>query len=282
MEPVLISVAPNGARRGKADHPAIPLALPEIVAEARSCHQAGAAMLHLHVRDDQGRHSLDAGRYCEALDELGRQAPGMLVQITTEAGDRYAPDAQFDCLKMVRPAFASVSVREISRDLAVVARLYHLAAETGIAIQHILYDTEDLLMLQEWTRDGLVPPVTAQSLIFVLGRYATGQVAHPRDLLPFLSVLPPTAVWSVCAFGQREAACAAVAMAFGGHVRVGFENNLHLPDGRLASGNADLVEQAVVAAHLMGRSPADAKAARRILAPAAQNLGSLHEKGYRT
>jgi uncharacterized protein (DUF849 family) len=233
-------------------------------------------------RDDQGRHSLDAGRYRETMGELARQAPGLLVQITTESGDRYDPDAQFDCLKAVRPEFASVSVREVSRDPGVVAQLYHHAEETGIAIQHILYNPEDLLMLQGWMRDGLVPPVSAQSLLFVLGRYATGQVAHPRDLMPFLSALPPMAVWSVCAFGPREAACAAVAMAFGGHVRVGFENNLHLPDGRIASNNADLVEQAVVAAHLMGRSPADVKAARRILAPTALNLGSLQEKGYRT
>lgn len=282
MDAVLISVAPNGARRNKADHPAIPLTLSEIIADARACHAAGAAMLHLHVRDDQGRHSLDAGLYREALGELARQLPGLLVQITTESGDRYSPYAQFDCLKAVHPEFASVSVREISREPEVAARLYHHAAEAGIAIQHILYDPEDLALLHEWMRDGLVSPDEARSLLLVLGRYATAQAGDPRDLLPFLSTLPSTAIWSVCAFGQREAACAAVAMAFGGHVRVGFENNLHLPDGRRAGSNADLVRQAVAAARLTARDPADADTARFLLASAAHEVPSPPTERNRT
>lgn len=282
VEAVLISVALNGARRSKADHPEIPVTLAQIVEDARACHAAGAGMLHLHVRDDEGRHSLDAGRYREALDELARQLPRLVVQITTEAGDRYSPFAQFDCLKAVRPEFASVSVREIARDPEVAAQLYHHAAEAGTAIQHILYDPEDLALLHAWVRDGLVPPDEARSLILVLGRYATAQDAHPRDLLPFLATLPTTVIWSVCAFGQREAACAAVGMAFGGHVRVGFENNLHLPDGSLAGGNSDLVEQAVAAARLTARKPADAVQARRLLAPAAHQAPPHPKERFRT
>mgnify|MGYP001175236602 FL=1 len=265
MNPLLIAVAPNGARRGKADHPEIPLTLPEIVTDAQACAAAGAAMLHLHVRDDHGRHSLDAGRYREALAELSRSVPHILLQITTEAADRYAPEAQLNCLKAVRPDFASVATREIARDMSVASQLYRFADEAGIVIQHILYDTADLALLQQWRQEGLVPAAGPQSLLFVLGRYATAQLADPNDLLPFLSNQPGGATWSLCAFGRTEASCCALAMALGGHVRVGFENNLHLPDGRLAGGNADLVARIADMGQLIGRPPADAETARRIL-----------------
>ena len=86
-----IMVAPNGARRGKADHPALPVTIPEIVACAADCFAAGADGLHAHVRDGAGEHVLDAGLYAELMTELARTVPGMPVQITTEAVGRYTP-----------------------------------------------------------------------------------------------------------------------------------------------------------------------------------------------
>lgn len=255
MKPVLITVAPNGARRGKADHPALPMTLPEIIAESRACHAAGAALLHLHVRDTAGRHSLDAGLYGEALAALAAEIPGLLVQITTEAAGRYDPAAQFECLRAVRPACASVAVREIAADADIAARFYHLAADIGTLVQHILYDLQDLAQLCRWWADGTVPP-GPRTVLFVLGRYADAQQGHPRDLLPFLAAMPSDVTWSVCAFGGKEAACCATAMALGGHVRVGFENNLLLPDGQIAKGNADLVTGMTRIAALTGHRPA--------------------------
>ena len=80
----MIIAAPNGARRGKADHPNLPMNIEEIAAEAAACQQAGAAVLHLHVRDSNGAHSLDAGLYRAASEAIAISAPGMVVQITTE------------------------------------------------------------------------------------------------------------------------------------------------------------------------------------------------------
>lgn len=265
MNPALIATALNGARRGKTDHPALPLTLEETVVEAQACHAAGSAMLHLHERDEAGRHSLDAGRYGEALAELARQIPGMLVQITTEAVGIFEPEAQYECLKTVRPAFASVAVREMARDAKVAAQLYHFAVEAGVSIQHILYSAEDLALLQAWRSGGVVPSDQQANVLFVLGRYTKGMVSDPRDLLPFLSAVPSDATWMVCAFGRMEAACSMAALALGGHVRVGFENNLHLPGGELAQRNADLVSLAAAAARHIARPQADAEAARRLL-----------------
>ena len=125
MNRPMIMVAPTGARRGKADHPALPVTLPEIVQTAEACAAAGADALHLHIRDDQGRHSLDAGRYREALQELARAAPALRIQITTESAGVFGVDAQLACLEQVAPAWASVSVREVARAPELAARLYH-------------------------------------------------------------------------------------------------------------------------------------------------------------
>ena len=85
-----VMIAPNGARRGKSDHPALPVTITETVKVAVACHAAGADALHLHVRDETGAHSLDTARYRDALAALQDRLPEMAVQITTESGGRFA------------------------------------------------------------------------------------------------------------------------------------------------------------------------------------------------
>ncbi|MFD1910610.1 3-keto-5-aminohexanoate cleavage protein [Halodurantibacterium flavum] len=258
----IICAAINGARRTSADHPALPVTPDGILREARACYKAGAAMLHLHVRDGDGRHSLDGGLYAEALAAL--EELDMVIQITTEAAGRYAPEAQAECLARLTPAQASVSVREIARDAAVASRLYRDAAAAGTEIQHILYDDADLQQLTAWQAAGIVPSGRL-NLLFVLGRYQPAELARAQDVPGRLRDRPADSLWSVCAFGQSEAACAAMAFALGGHVRVGFENNLHLPDGRIAPDNAALVANAAALAHAIGVRPATPAEARAIL-----------------
>lgn len=232
-----VMVAPNGARRTREDHPALPVTTGEIVETARHCHAAGADGLHLHVRDEAGRHSLDAARYRETLHELERQAPGLAVQITTEAGGRFDVAAQLACLDAVAPAWASVSVREIARAPELAERVYATCADQGTRVQHILYDRVDLARLQEWQARGIVRR-DQTDMIFVLGRYTTGQTSHPADLAPFLEAKPSRARWMACAFGPDEHACLIEAARHGGAVRVGFENSLTAEDGTPWEDNA--------------------------------------------
>jgi uncharacterized protein (DUF849 family) len=108
-----------------------------------------------------------------------------------------------------------------------------------------------------------VPP-GAWSVLFVLGRYSAGQTSSAYDLLPFLAAYDQSLPWAVCAFGPEENACVTTAAAFGGHMRVGFENNLKLRDGSTAPGNSALVLQAAQGAQALGRPLATAADARRI------------------
>jgi len=236
-----LMVAPNGARKLKSDHPAVPISIDEIVDTAAKCFFAGADSLHLHVRKADGRHSLDPVLYREAMDEVGRAVPDMPIQITTESAGIFDVETQFATLQDVIPKAASVSVREIARDEMLASKVYGFCAETDIDVQHILYGSDDFQLLEEWRGDGTVPK-KLNSVIFVLGQYQPAALAQPEDLQRFLSLpFAKDYKWAMCAFGQNELACAKYALALGGDIRIGFENNLHRPDGTMAQDNAELV-----------------------------------------
>lgn len=247
-----IMVAPNGATKMQADHPALPLTIPQIVATARACFAAGADGIHTHVRDADGRHVLDAGLYAELLAELARAVPVMAAQITTEAQGRYSPAEQRAVVAGV-PAAKSVSValREmlVEDDPAAARRFYNDCAARGVAVQHILYDSGDIDRLAAARDAGLVPAGPVQVLL-VLGRYTDGQRAAPTDLVAphgRLIAHMPDADWAVCAFGPAETACLTAAHRLGGKLRVGFENNLINADGTVAADNAARVRDLRVA-----------------------------------
>jgi uncharacterized protein (DUF849 family) len=237
-----LMVAPNGAAKTTSDHPALPVTIPEIVACAAACAQAGADGVHAHVRDAEGRHVLDAGLYAELLAEMARQVPHMQVQITTEAVGRYSPAEQRALVEMLQPAAVSIALREIMAepDLAVTRRFFAFCADAGIGVQHILYDADEVARFGMLLGKGIIPPGPHQ-VLHVLGRYVTGQRARPDDLLGPLLAQDRLGIpldWAVCAFGPQESACLLAARRAGGKVRIGFENNLLGLDGQPARDNA--------------------------------------------
>lgn len=244
-----IMVAPNGARRTKADHPALPVTIPEIVACAVACHMAGADGLHAHVRDAEGAHVLDAALYAELLAELARVVPAMQVQVTTEAVGRYSPAEQRTLVETLRPPAVSIALREITAepDERITACFFAFCAEAGIAVQHILYDAGEVDRLAAHVAAGTIPAAGLQ-LIHVLGRYTPGQVSTVADLDAPLARLAATGLaadWAVCAFGPAETAILAEALRRGGKARIGFENNLLNADGTVAADNAARVAELV-------------------------------------
>jgi uncharacterized protein (DUF849 family) len=264
--PLILAVAPNGARKTKADHPAIPVSAGECARTAAACREAGASMIHLHVRDSREKHSLDPHAYEEAIAAVRREVgEDMIVQMTTEAVGIYRPDEQMAAVRAVRPEAASMAVRELCSNEDSVAGfadfLSWLKAES-VSPQFILYSPEDCVWFAELRRRGVVP-YDRPFLLYVLGRYTPGQKSVPADLLPFLDADAGRAAdWAVCAFGARECACALTAAALGGHARIGFENNIYLANGSPAPDNAALIGQTADGAELLGRKIADADEAR--------------------
>ncbi len=240
-----VMVAPNGARRSRADHPALPVTLAQLVETARDCFAAGADGLHIHLRDDDGAHLLDAGRYREALAELGRAVPGMALQITTEAAGRYGAAHQRRVTLESGADLVSIAVREMLADTDPVdaAAFYHDCRARGMRVQHILYDVEDCRKLETVLPEAALHDPALQ-LLFVLGRHSKDQNSAPGDLAPFmvwLSGRDLTPDWMVCAFGRGETDCLVAGARQGGKIRVGFENSLTHRDGSLARNNAERV-----------------------------------------
>ncbi len=266
--PLIVSVAPNGARKTKVDHPALPITPAEIARTAAECREAGAAMIHLHVRDAEGRHSLDPDHYRAAIAAINREtAGGMVIQVTTESVGQYTPAEQMALVRALRPEAISIALRELIPDAAAepaAADFLHWLVKERIIPQFILYSVGDVLRYNDFRARGIMPP-GVYFVLFVLGRYAADQTSNPSDLLVFLSPHDGASPWAVCAFGKHEHACAVAAAALGGHVRVGFENNLHLKDGSVAPDNTALVTQVCEGALALGRPLADAAQVRDML-----------------
>ncbi len=253
LPPLKVTVAPNGARRTKAQHHELPITIPQIAETARLCHSAGADEIHLHVRDSAGRHTLDPGIYREAIAAISTEAPGMAIQITTESAGRFDVLTQLETLTELRPDAASVSVREILRDPKLARSLYHTATEASTKLQHILYDETDVKNLRRLIEDGTVPELQSD-VILVLGSYDPPRLAIPSELPDFVgSFSGEFPNWTVCAFGQSEHDVAEAAIRLGGHIHIGFENNIHRPDGTLATDNTENIVRAVSAARTAGR-----------------------------
>lgn len=267
--PFILGVAPNGARKTKADHPALPMTADEIAREAAACHAAGAALIHLHIRDKAGKHLLDAEAFRTATAAIRREAgDDLIVQITTESVGIYLPGYQMAMVREARPEACSVAIREIvpgppaERE---AAAFFAWMARERVTPQFVLYTADEVRRFAELRQRGIVPD-SAPFVLYVLGRYSANQTSDPLDLAPFLAAAPREWHWAVCAFGAKEGAVALTAAVLGGHSRVGFENNLLLGDGSVAPGNAALVEQARGNAAAIGRQTADGATARAMLA----------------
>ena len=275
---VIVSVAPNGGRLQKSDHAALPLSIEQLVVEARTCRDAGASLMHFHVRDADGQHSLDAGLYREALAAL-RVEEGLLYQISSEGLGRYSPQEQARCVFDSGCKFASVAWREMNTDGSTVARkFYDEAHERAVHLQHILYTPAEAEGLRRMLEDGIIRK-QGLCLLFVYGSYAQGvrgmarldsflqdclshfcpplrSPSHDEDSLP---------LWFLCSFGKGEQACLLQAASGGGHARVGFENNLKRCDGSLATSNALQVASLVSALRAQKTEVASLKETRTLL-----------------
>lgn len=266
--PLIITVAPNGARKTQADHPALPITPDELAEEAAQCLSAGAAMIHLHVRGENDKHTLDVGRYREAIAAIrSRVGKDLIIQVTSEAVGVYSAQQQMAMVRELRPEAVSLAIRELVAgpgEEASAAAFFGWLETQGIAPQYILYSPEDVVRFEALRERGVIPG-ERPSVLYVLGRYG-GDADVPVKQLPLMVAAGKRDVmWSACAFGVTEAACMESALLLGGHCRVGFENNLQLSSGDTAPNNAALVAQLVERATSQGRRVTSGCEARNLL-----------------
>ncbi|NRA54423.1 MAG: 3-keto-5-aminohexanoate cleavage protein [Gammaproteobacteria bacterium] len=265
---VIICVAPNGARKSKQDHSAIPISPEELATEAENCLRAGASMIHLHVRDPQGKHSIEPAYYRPAIAAIrARVGHDLIIQATTEAVGMYTPEQQMAAVRELKPEAVSVALKELCPEgrEQQAGEFFRWLLQNKIAPQYILYSVEDIERFIKLHRQGVIPDA-CPSLLLVLGRYSENQTSDPDDLKPMLAALDEfESVWAVCAFGAKEAECVLLAAMHGGHCRIGFENNMLLPNGAKAPNNAALVTNFVSNLGKLGRNRATSADSREIL-----------------
>lgn len=263
--PFAIAVAPNGARRTKVDHPRLPMTAAEIARDAAEALEAGAAMIHLHARDENGAHTLDADLYREAVDAV-KQAVGdkLVIQITTEAVGRYTAQEQITVVDALNPESVSIALREIlpeGDDERAAAALFARMEKAGTLYQIIIYEAAELERLDALAKRGLLPDGPL-AVLAVAGRY-TEQGATPGELDAYIAANISRHQWMMCAFGPQETQFMIRAASAGGNARVGFENNLWLPDGTDAPSNAAIVAATAAGCAASGRRLANADDLRK-------------------
>ena len=249
--PIVISVAPNGSSKTKKDHPNLPISPEELAIEAKNSQAAGASLIHLHVRCKEGKHTLDISPYKEAISAIKESVGNnIIIQVTSEATGIFTPQQQMDMIDGLRPEAVSIALKELIPNESfenISGEFLEWMLSEKISPQYVIYSGEELERFYRLKEKGIIPG-KKHFVLFVLGRYSAKQESSPEDLLAFTNVykkykLDNSLHWAVCAFGKSESLCMLTAAMLGGHVRIGFENNMHLIDGSVANSNAELIKQ---------------------------------------
>ncbi|MEJ5363663.1 MAG: 3-keto-5-aminohexanoate cleavage protein [Desulfosoma sp.] len=276
MEKLIITVALTGNVPTKDMNPFVPMTAEEIAQDVRRCADAGAVLFHVHARDENRRPTLDLARYKENVRRIKEIAPEVIIQLSTGARAGKDWEARANPVRLL-PEMASFTtgsnnlpgiVYENSPQF--IEFLAGVFKETGVKPEIEVFETGMINNALHLQRKGLIAPPL--HFDFVLG--APGSMPGSVKNLLFLSEsIPAGSTWSVAGIGKMEIPLATAAIVMGGHVRVGLEDNLFLPDGSPAS-NPKLVEKVVRIARETGRDIASPDEARRILSldPARKDL----------
>ena len=247
QNPLIVMCAPNGAELQKSDHAMVPLTPGELADCAGSLLPLGVSIMHLHVRDSAGLHSLDPGLYRRAMAAIReRVGDRLILQVTTEALGMYGRRQQMNLVRELRPEAVSMAFRELcpnDRLLDESGVFFRELAELGTWPQYILYTREEAARFDRLRKEGYFGTSRPFALI-VLGRHPESEEGSAAGLNRFPeSIAFDDFPWAVCCSGPREAEVMRRAAEIGGHLRIGFENNRRLPDGRRAESNRELVSE---------------------------------------
>lgn len=267
MKKLIICCALTGSLPTKEQNPNVPITPDEIVADGLAAYRAGAAIVHIHARDKEGKNCHDRAIFQEIHDKLKAQAPELIIQLSTGGRAGQGFESRSACL-YANPEMASLCtgstnfpVGIYANEMELVIQLAQMMKERGIKPEIEVFDTNMVGAAIELEQMGLIrAPLYFD---FVMGG-KNGQPADIRQLGYLVSMLPPDAQWCVSGIAVNQVNTMLMAIGGGGHVRVGLEDNLYLRRGIKAT-NAQLVERAVRIAHEVNREIASPAEAREML-----------------
>ena len=267
---ILITVAPTGAETTKADCPQLPTTLEELVQTAQECEAAGAAMIHVHIRDADHQPTLDQTRLHDTVQAL-RESTDLVVQLST-GGSVHDPlehrlkvlDAQPDSCSLTMGT-TNFGDDVFSNPWPFVCELYQLSQERRVVPEFELFDLGQVHALRRLLDTYGLPYGGSVHCDFVMG-VPGGMPGTAPALVAGVAMLPPEVTsWSATGIGRSTLPVMLAALSMGGHLRVGMEDVLTLAKGVPVERNAQLVERAARAADVARRSPMTPAEARGLL-----------------
>jgi 3-keto-5-aminohexanoate cleavage enzyme len=265
----LITVAPTGAETAKSDAPALPTTLDELVSTAKACEAGGAALIHIHVRDDDARPTLDLGRLTETVAAV-RAATDLVVQLSTGGAVTDPYDDRIRVLEAL-PDSCSLTCGTVNFGSDVfmnpwdfVVELYRRTQALEIVPEFELFDVGHVATLNRLLDKEGLPYGGHVHADLVLG-VPGGAPGTVDSVVTMARMLPAGATWSATGVGRSTLPVALAALSAGGHLRVGMEDTLTFSPGRPVRDNAELVERAATLATLALRPPMTTDEARVML-----------------
>jgi 3-keto-5-aminohexanoate cleavage enzyme len=267
-QPVVITVAPTGAEVTREDNPALPQTPAEIATDVVACAQAGAAVAHLHVREQDGAPSSRPELFAETI-ALIRESSDVVTMVSTGGAVWMPMEERIGGLES-GPDMAGVETGSMNfgEDAFVTVpadarRVIAKAGELGIALESEMFDLGHVVQAVGMLERGELPPPLRANLVFGV---PGGIDASPEALDAMLRPLPPGTYWSITAVGRHQRRMLAFAVLRGASgIRVGFEDGVYLRRGVLAGSNAELVSDAADLVRTLGRRTATVEQARELL-----------------
>ncbi len=265
----LITVAPTGAEVRKAEVPALPVTLEELLTSAKQCQEAGAAVVHVHIRDEHAGPTLDLGRLTETVQAL-RESTDLIVQLSTGGA---VTDPFGDRLRVLEagPDACSLTCGTVNFGDEVfhnpwpfIRDLYQRTQQLGVVPEFELFDLGHVATLHRLLAEFGPPEGGHVHCDLVMG-VPGGMAGDAPTLVAAAAALPDGATWSATGIGRATLPVMFAALAAGGHLRVGMEDTLTFARGRPVGGNAELVERAAALAVHAQRPPMPPQQAREFL-----------------
>lgn len=275
---LIICISPTGNFQGKEINPNLPIQPDEISDEVYRCWNEGAAIAHIHARDEKGIPTNDPKVFGEIKRKVREKKCDIILQFSTAPGRQLgvSVDDGFQCLE-AEPEMASISMgptivefrgqemmRAWSRSL--IERWVRVMVEKSIKPEHEVYNPghmEEVKLLIE--KNILKKPYWISFVMDMHRVFQTGVRYTPKNLMHYVDILPSDSIFSVIAIGRAELPATTLSILLGGHLRVGFEDNVYYSKGVLADSNAQLVTRAARLGRELGREPASPEEARRLL-----------------
>ena len=274
MDKLIITAAICGAEVTKENNPNVPYTIDEIGREAEAAYRAGASIIHLHVREDDGTPTQNKDRFKLAIDEIRRRCPDVIIQPSTGGAvgmtdeERLQPTELFPEMATLDCGTLNFGGDEIFVNSETTIKNFgKIMIERNIKPEIEVFDKGMIDYAIRFQKQGFIK--TPMHFDFVLGVQMS---ATARDLVFMVESIPQGSTWTAAGIGRSQFQIAAMSIVMGGNVRVGFEDNTYIEKGVLAKSNGEMVEKVVRLAKELGREIATPAEAREILGLKALNV----------